>query len=38
MTRSDYERVKTRVHASWNGDLILPKLDVMEEGRHCEPK
>jgi len=32
MTRDDYQRVKTRVHASWNGDLILPKLDVMEEG------
>jgi hypothetical protein len=28
MTRSDYERVKTRVHASWNGDLVIDKADV----------
>ena len=28
MTRDDYQRVKTRVHASWNGDLVLPKKDV----------
>lgn len=28
MVRADYDRVKKRVRASWNGDLVIPKTDM----------